>query len=117
MADAGEDKVKVRFLADAVYETEGRNQGRKFVAGRVYVLSQDLAQRWIRRNVAELAEDAAEAEEDETAKPRRGRPPKAKAEDADEDAGGEPDEPLEPPPKQPEPEPKTYQPRSPYKAK
>ena len=42
-------------------------------------MTADQAERWIRRDAAELVEDAAE--EDDPTKPRRGRPPKAKGEE------------------------------------
>lgn len=55
--------IRVRFVADAVYETEGPGRGRLFRAGEVHDLRPDLAQRWIRRGLAEAVdmEDAAPA--------------------------------------------------------
>lgn len=45
--------TRVEFVADYVYETEGRGKGPKFKKGAVYDFPDDLAQRFIRRNVAE----------------------------------------------------------------
>ena len=111
MAD---DKVKVKFLRDEIYETEGRGLGKQFTAGRVYSMTADQAGRWLRRDAAELVEDATAAEEDGPPKPRRGRPPKAKEgggsdddaedeEDDEEPAPPEPPRPPMPPVRQPEP--------------
>jgi len=48
--------MRVRFLQDAVYETEGFRKGPRFEAGSVHELRDDLAQRWINRGVAERVE-------------------------------------------------------------
>ena len=50
--------MRVRFTRDVVFETEGRLRGPRFDAGSVHELREDLAQRWIRREVA-VAEEAA----------------------------------------------------------
>ena len=44
----------IRFTADAVFETEGRNRGPRFAAGEVHDMRDDQAQRWLNRGVAEL---------------------------------------------------------------
>ena len=122
MAD---DKVKVRFLRDEIYETEGRGLGKQFTAGRVYSMTADQAGRWIRRDAAELVEDATAAEEDEPPKPRRGRPPKAKvgesddgdeSDDDDEEPAKAPPQPVKPP--EPAPRPSPAEPaRPPYRTR
>ena len=104
--DGGVKKVKVKFLRDEIYETEGRNQGKQFTAGRVYSMSEDQAGRWLRREAAELVEDTATAEEEGPAKPRRGRPPKVRTggdDDADDDEEDDGEEPAKPAPPQPQP--------------
>ena len=45
--------TRVTFLADYRYETEGRGKGPLFKKGAVYDFPDDLAQRFLRRNVAE----------------------------------------------------------------
>jgi len=52
--------MKIRFLVDRIYETEGRNKGPKYLAGQVVDLPTDLAERWLRRQVAELVEESNE---------------------------------------------------------
>jgi len=42
----------IRFVADVVYETEGRNTGPRYFTGDVVDLRTDLAQRWINRRAA-----------------------------------------------------------------
>jgi hypothetical protein len=93
--DGGVKKVKVKFLRDEIYETEGRNQGKQFTSGRVYSMTEDQAGRWLRREAAELVEDTATAEEEGPPKPRRGRPPKVRTQEGggvDDDADEEEDE-------------------------
>jgi len=50
--------MRVRFTQDVIFETEGRMRGPRFEAGSVHDLRDDLARRWIRREVAVPAEDA-----------------------------------------------------------
>jgi hypothetical protein len=45
--------TRVKFIADYRYETEGRNKGPLFKKGAVYDFPDDLAQRFLKRNVAE----------------------------------------------------------------
>ncbi len=66
--------MKVRFLKDVVYETEGPGRGPLLEAGSVHELREDLARRWINRQVAE---------EVATSEPsRRPRAPKGMVPDA-----------------------------------
>lgn len=44
--------VRVRFVADAIYETEGPGRGPLFREGDVHDLRPDQARRWIRRGLA-----------------------------------------------------------------
>lgn len=50
--------MRVRFVADAIYETEGPGRGPLFRSGETHELRDDLAARWIRRKVAVPATDA-----------------------------------------------------------
>jgi hypothetical protein len=50
--------TRVKFIADYVYETEGRGKGPRFKKGAVYDFPDDFAQRFIRRNVAERVNKA-----------------------------------------------------------
>jgi len=50
--------MRVRFLQDTVFETEGFRKGPFFEAGSVHDLREDLAQKWINRGVAEKVEPA-----------------------------------------------------------
>ncbi len=43
---------RIRFTADAVYETEGPGKGPRFEAGSSHEMRDDLAQRWINRGLA-----------------------------------------------------------------
>lgn len=45
--------MRIRFLKDAVYETEGPGRGPRFEAGSVHEMREDLARRWIHRQLAE----------------------------------------------------------------
>lgn len=51
--------MRVKFTADYQYETEGRNAGPKFKAGDVKEFRDDIAERFIRRGVAEEYTGAA----------------------------------------------------------
>lgn len=52
--------MRVRFLKDAVYETEGPGKGPRFDAGSEHDMREDLARRWVNRGLAvEVAEPAA----------------------------------------------------------
>ena len=53
--------MRIQFTQDAIFETEGRKLGPRFEAGSVHDLRDDLAQRWIRREVAVPADYAAAA--------------------------------------------------------
>ena len=44
--------MRIRFTADAIYETEGRGRGPRYVAGEAHDLRDGLAKRRVRRNVA-----------------------------------------------------------------
>ncbi|MEI9964385.1 MAG: hypothetical protein WDM92_06435 [Caulobacteraceae bacterium] len=46
--------MRIRFVRDEVYETEGRNMGRTFAAGDVIDARKDFAERWLRRGAAEV---------------------------------------------------------------
>jgi hypothetical protein len=46
---------RILFTKETVYETEGVGRGPTFKAGSVYDLRDDLADRWLRREVAVLA--------------------------------------------------------------
>ena len=48
--------MRVRFLKTAIYETEGFERGPRFEEGSVHDLREDIAERWIRRGLAEKAE-------------------------------------------------------------
>lgn len=54
--------MKIKFLSDQIYETEGRNTGPKFSAGQVVDLSDDMANRWLRRQVAVIVTEEPENE-------------------------------------------------------
>lgn len=71
--------MKVRFTADAQLENEGPGKGPEFKAGEVYEMSDDQAQRWIRRGVAEAAEKV-----DSPYKLVKGVKAKSNGDDADE---------------------------------
>lgn len=45
--------MRVRFLQDHLHETEGRNRGIQFEAGKVYDLRDDDGQRWVSQGLAE----------------------------------------------------------------
>jgi hypothetical protein len=54
MGAAHEGKtMKVKFSRRVVYETEGRGIGQVYEAGSVHDLRTDMANRWIRRGIAE----------------------------------------------------------------
>jgi hypothetical protein len=53
--------MRIRFTQDVIFETQGRKLGPRFEAGSVHDLRGDLAQRWIRREVAIPADDPAAA--------------------------------------------------------
>lgn len=42
----------VRFLKDAIYETEGPGQGPRFEAGSEHDMRDDLGRRWVNRGLA-----------------------------------------------------------------
>jgi hypothetical protein len=48
--------MRVRFLEDTIFETEGFRKGPRFEAGSVHEFSDDAAERWIRRGLAEKVE-------------------------------------------------------------
>ncbi len=55
--------MRVRFLKDAVYETEAPGKGPRFEAGSEHDMRDDLARRWINRGLAvEVAAAPAVAE-------------------------------------------------------
>jgi hypothetical protein len=73
--------VRIRFTQDAIYETEGVGRGPTFAAGSVHELRDDLARRWLRREMAvEEPEDAAPATAapaaDDAPQPARSRAPR-----------------------------------------
>lgn len=45
--------MKIKFIRDAIYETEGPGKGHTFKAGEVHEFEPAFAQRWIRRGMAE----------------------------------------------------------------
>jgi len=47
---------RVRFLRDEIYESEGRKKGPVYKAGSVHDFEDDFADRWLRRNAAELVD-------------------------------------------------------------
>ncbi len=53
--------MRVRFLRDELYENEGRNQGHLFQEGEEYDFEEAFAQRWLRRNAAELVDGDGKA--------------------------------------------------------
>jgi hypothetical protein len=46
--------MQIKFTKNVRYETEGRNKGPVFEAGEVHDFREDIAQRWLRRKVAEV---------------------------------------------------------------
>lgn len=50
---------KVTFTQTSIYETEGPKKGPRFEEGKTYELREDIADRWIKRNLAVTAEDGA----------------------------------------------------------
>lgn len=44
---------KIRFTQDAIFESDGRNKGRRFRRDQEIDCSEDVALRWERRGVAE----------------------------------------------------------------
>lgn len=61
--------MRIRFLQDAVYETEGFRKGPRFEAGSTHELREDLAQRWINRGIAERVEVGARPRREPPAPP------------------------------------------------
>lgn len=51
--------MKVRFLENTIFESVGRLTGTLFKAGSTHEFRDDFAQKWLKRRVAELVEDAA----------------------------------------------------------
>jgi len=49
----------ITFTEDVIYETEGRKKGEVFKSGTTHELREDLADRWIRRDVAFEGKPAA----------------------------------------------------------
>lgn len=45
--------MRIKFRSDQLYESLGRNQGPLFKEGEVYDFTEDFAQRWIGRDVAD----------------------------------------------------------------
>jgi hypothetical protein len=48
--------MRIKFLSTQLYESQGRGQGPRYEAGRVYDLPEAFAERWLRRGVAERAD-------------------------------------------------------------
>lgn len=48
---------RIRFLADTIVETEGYRRGEHIAAGTVREVNEASANRWLRRNLAELVVD------------------------------------------------------------
>lgn len=46
--------MRVKFLRDEQYESEGRNQGPRFAAGEVYDFTEEFGQRWLQRGAVEV---------------------------------------------------------------
>lgn len=99
---------RIRFERSVILETEGRNKGPAYEAGSEHDVSEDTAQRWLRRGVAVLvqpvkmgrpmaapkaAADTNAKVAEEPAKAKAEEKPKAKtkvraAKPADEDSDG-----------------------------
>jgi hypothetical protein len=75
------EKVKVKFLEDAIYESEGPHKGPHYDKGSIHEFDEEFAQRWIRRGVAEEVDKATKTTE---------VTPAPKAEPAKEATKGEP---------------------------
>ncbi len=75
---------RIRFTADAVYETEGPGKGPRFAAGSSHEMRDDLARRWINRGVA-----VEETEAEFKARERADRKAQADAERAAREAEAE----------------------------
>ena len=48
--------MKIRFIKDAVYESGPKEKWPRYKAGEIYDLEEDHARRWLRREVAVVAE-------------------------------------------------------------
>jgi hypothetical protein len=59
--------MRIRFTRDAIYETEGPGKGPRYSAGEVYDLPDNLAKRWLRREVAVVDDGAARVEAEASA--------------------------------------------------
>ena len=66
--------MRVRFVRDEIYETEGRGKGPRYRADHEYDLPDDLAQRWLRRGAAIVSPDP-EPPEPEAAPQAAAEPP------------------------------------------
>ena len=54
--------MRVTFLRDEIYETEGRKSGHEFKAGEAYDFTDDFAGRWTQRGAAEVVPGDFKAE-------------------------------------------------------
>lgn len=97
--------MRIKFLRDEQYESEGRNTGPKFAAGEVYDFTDEFGQRWVQRGAAELIDSdkvvtentfkavtrvATEAKPEAAPQPVIAQPPVAKAEVETTDTKGDP---------------------------
>lgn len=55
--------MKVKFNRDVTYETEGPGKGPSFKKDQVHDFRDDIAQRWVRRGVAQIVDDGQKHEE------------------------------------------------------
>lgn len=80
--------MRVKFLEDHQYETEGRNAGPTFKEGEVKDFRDDIAERFIRRGVAVEAGGAAKPGPAAAQKPAQEPPPKQAADPKKDEGGG-----------------------------
>lgn len=67
--------MRVRFLQDVIFETEGFRKGPRFDAGSVHDFAEDFAERWIRRGLAERVTEGRRRAEPSAAPPLPPPPP------------------------------------------
>lgn len=75
--------MRVKFTADYQYETDGRNAGPEFKAGDIKEFRDDIAERFIRRGVAEELTGAAARTTPQAATAKATEPTKAEPKAAD----------------------------------